>query len=80
MYEICRGHPLPSNGPDWHAVRSGRPPPIDFGSVDPGNDLMLVLNQMMTVRACVHVSVENLCPCIRSLTPLDPSLFPSVRT
>jgi serine/threonine protein kinase len=48
VYEICRGQPLPANGPEWHAIRSGHPPPIDFGSnVDPSNDLMLVLSRMM---------------------------------
>ena len=47
VYEMCRGFPLPPNGPEWHAVRSGQPPPIDFGAVDPANDLMRVLTQMM---------------------------------
>ena len=49
VYEICRGRPLPPNGPEWHAIRSGHPPPVDFGAVDPANDLMRVLVQMMAV-------------------------------
>lgn len=61
VYEICRGLPLPANGPEWHAIRSGHPPPIDFGNnVNPSNDLMLVLSRMMAADAAQRPSAAVL--------------------
>ena len=49
VYEICRGRPLPPNGEEWHVLRSGTLPALEFGGAEAGGELMRVLTQMMAV-------------------------------
>ena len=64
VYEICRGRPLPPNGEEWHSLRSGSLPVLEFGGrVKAGarEELMRVLTQMMAVSRKREGGREGVC-------------------
>lgn len=47
LYEICRGQPLPLNGPEWQDMRHGRLQAIYEDGMAVDNDLVKFIHQMM---------------------------------
>lgn len=46
MYEICLGRPLPGNGPEWQAIRSGDLQLLSLNGSTP-LEMELVIKEMM---------------------------------
>jgi len=74
VYEICRGRALPPNGEEWHVLRSGTLPALEYGVLEAGSELMRVLTQMMAVsreggrgggrgerEVCVRIGRNGMC-------------------
>lgn len=47
LYEICRGHPLPLNGPEWQEMRHGQLQHIFEDGILVDGDLVKFIHQMM---------------------------------
>jgi wee1-like protein kinase len=45
MYEICLGRPLPSDGQEWHTIRSGELLPLELNGTP--YEMKLIIKEMM---------------------------------
>jgi wee1-like protein kinase len=60
LYEICRGHPLPQNGPEWQEMRHGQLQPIMEDGTTVDADLVKFIHQMMDANPHARPSAATL--------------------
>jgi wee1-like protein kinase len=60
LYEICRGHPLPLNGPEWQEMRHGHLQYIPQDGVTVDSEIVNFIHQMMRAQANERPSAADL--------------------
>ena len=60
LYEICRGQPLPMNGPEWQEMRHGQLQHIHEDGITVDADLVQFVHQMMDANPHARPSADTL--------------------